>query len=440
MRFDPLLDPISDDEPCGPDLEAEGDDAYLDYYYEALARVPERFVTDGQPFDRKSIDLKSEMAEISKLLEQSRDLRLLVLEAKFQALAGNIVGFSECVQACNALSEAYWDDIHPRMSEGDVTERQNQFELLDDISTVVMPLEHAPLFKDNRIDTITFRDYLVASGKKDAREGENPPDAGSIQSAMKTAENAPQIDKIYEALTAAQAAMKSIDLRCKTSSGTPFAPQTDRLKQILSDLIGFVEQARPDLAAGDEDATSEDAGEDGADGGEGGDGTSVVAGGPPVAVGAIANHHEARLALQAVEEYFAKYEPSSPGLILIKQAKLLIGKPLMVALEVLLPEMADKARIDFGSETGFRMTTPRMKMLSEGVGGDAPPVDGQTSEPIKAENREQASALISNVEAFFRQTEPSSPVPILLFKAKTFLNRDFSAIISDLFAHVQEGS
>ncbi|MBM7068830.1 ImpA family type VI secretion system protein [Actibacterium sp. 188UL27-1] len=439
MRFDPLLEPISDDHPCGPDLDAEGDDAYLDYYYEALARIPERFLTNGQPFDRKDIDLKTEVKEIATLLDRSRDLRLLVLEAKFQALGGNIVGVSECIQACNTLTETFWEDVHPRIVDGDVTERRNQFELLDDLSTVVMPLEHAPLLRDRRLDMITYRDFLVASGKKDAREGENPADAGSIQGALKTSENAAEVDKIFAALSAAQAAIKAIDLRSKTCA-QPFAPQTDNIEKILADMIAFILEARPDLTS--DDAAQDDAQiADQGDAAVEDDGPALVQGGPPVAVGPIGNHGEARAALEAVEGYFARVEPSSPGLLLIRQARLLIGKPLIVALETLLPEVAEQARIDFGSETGFRMTVGRMRMLSEDTGNaDVTESDTPPANPMQAENRDQAAALISNVEAFFRQTEPSSPVPILLFKAKTFLNRDFSAIINDLFAHVQQGS
>ena len=108
----------------------------------------------------------------------------------------------------------------------------------------------------------------------------------------------------------------------------------------------------------------------------------------------------------------------------------------MAALEILLPGVADKAMIDFGSEHGFNMTLPRMKMLSEG--GSDNQVTPSDPAAFVVENREQASATISNVETFYRQTEPSSPVPILLFKAKTYQSRDFSAIINDLFAHVSQ--
>ena len=188
---------------------------------------------------------------------------------------------------------------------------------------------------------------------------------------------------------------------------------------MLKTLIDFIVEARPDLAETAEEVTSADTdapAEDGADGAG-----AVAASGPPAAVGQIANHAQAKAALAAVETYYARVEPSSPGLILVRQAKLLIGKPLMEALETLLPNVAEQARIDFGTENGFNMTVPRMRMLSE-----IPPDASQGGEAAEAtemvaENREQASALISNVEAFFRQTEPSSPVPILLFKARDLL-------------------
>ena len=162
-----------------------------------------------------------------------------------------------------------------------------------------------------------------------------------------------------------------------------------------------------------------------------------VSGGGPVAVGNVGSHADAAAALDAVTAYFVKTEPSSPGLILVKQARELIGMPLMQALEILLPGVAEQAKIDFGSEHEFSITVPRMKMLTEGAGS----TDLVPSDPagFVIENREAASATISNVETFYRQTEPSSPVPILLFKAKTYLSRDFSAIITDLFAHVDKG-
>lgn len=444
MSYENITDPISDDQPCGPDLEEFGDDAYIDYYYEALARIPERFLQGGQPFDRKSIDAKAEAKQIGALLEKSRDIRLLVLEAQFQALGGTISGFSDCVQAIARLLDERYDDVHPQIVGGDVTSRRNTLELLDERSSVTMPLEHAPLFRDRRLDTVTFRDYQVASGQKDRRDGENPPDSSSIIAAVQSPENAEAVEKVYAALEGAKKAVSTIGMRCKLSQGTPFAPSLDVLDGCLGGLIKFFTDARPDLAA---DASTDTAAPEG-DGGAEGDTSDAsmpagaapvqhVPSGGPVAVGNVGSHADAAAALDAVAAYFVKIEPSSPGLILVKQARELIGKPLMEALEILLPGVAEKAKIDFGSEHEFSITVPRMKMLT-GSAGQAELVPSDPANFV-IENREAASATISNVETFYRQTEPSSPVPILLFKAKTYLSRDFSAIITDLFAHVDQG-
>ena len=61
--------------------------------------------------------------------------------------------------------------------------------------------------------------------------------------------------------------------------------------------------------------------------------------------GLIKSQAEAAAALLAVETYFAAHEPSSPALILVHQARALVGKPLTHSLEILLPEAAPRAII-----------------------------------------------------------------------------------------------
>lgn len=448
MRYDTLLEPISEDQPCGPDLLLEDDDDYIEYYFEAIDRVPMRFITNqetGEIFDRKSIDLKKETAAIGKLLERSRCLRLLMLEAQFQALAGKVVGFSECLETAAALLETYWHDVNPRIDEGDATERRNALELLNEIGQVVMPLEHAPLIEDRRAGRISFRDYEVASGAKEARNGEKPAaDSGAILTALQSADNAAEVDRLHAALTSAHGNCARIKNTCMLADSAAFSPQLGNLEEILADMLRLFAEARPDLAGGGEQEGAEAGGEVSI--GEDGQPTEAPASiapasGPPVAVGQIPNHATAKAALVAVEGYFAAIEPSAPALLLIRQAQELIGKPLTVALDVLLPGRSANAVVDFGSEEGFMINADRLRQLASAqVPADTPAIDTGPAEPVDCQNRDQAAALISAVETFFRQTEPSSPVPILLFKAKTYLNRDFSSILSDLFQHVEKNA
>ena len=130
MRYDWLLEPISGDAPCGPDLDEVGDEKYLNYVLPVASRIPARFykADTDEPVDRSVIKLKEELPVIADLLRQSRDIRLLCIEARLQSFAGDLSGFSDCIVAIAALVERFWEDVHPKAFEGDFTLRQNVLE------------------------------------------------------------------------------------------------------------------------------------------------------------------------------------------------------------------------------------------------------------------------------------------------------------------------
>src|SRR5204862_1177256 len=89
MRFDALSQPVSDDQPAGPDLDEEMDRDYMNYVLVAPDRLPTSYLVqtpggDGsrKPFDASTIELVKEVDTIAGLLEKSRDIRLLTLDAR----------------------------------------------------------------------------------------------------------------------------------------------------------------------------------------------------------------------------------------------------------------------------------------------------------------------------------------------------------------------
>jgi type VI secretion system protein ImpA len=69
----------------------------------------------------------------------------------------------------------------------------------------------------------------------------------------------------------------------------------------------------------------------------------------------------------------------------------------------------------------------------EGIGpgpGAAPPVPQPTVGPVSS--REDAVRVIDLVSEYFRRHEPSSPVPLLLDRAKRLVGKDFLAVIKDI--------
>jgi len=438
MRYDWLLQPVSESEPCGPDLDDAGDDKYLNYVLSVSSRIPDRFyrADTGKPFDRTELKLKEELDAIGGLLKESRDLRLLCIEARFQSFAGDLPAFADCLEAIAGLVERFWSDVHPKAFEGDFTLRQNGLSGIDDWSQVIQPLQHATLVRDRRLGAITLRQYVVATGGAEKRADETVPEVGEIQRSIAAEENRALSDLNFDAATRAAAALSKVRDSFIENSGYDYVPSFDRLIAFFTQLLELFRAARPDLAASavpaEQEPTDEDAASETAE-------TSVALPRAAPATGSVGSHPDAAAALLAVEEYFAAHEPSTPALILIHQARTLVGKPLIHSLEVLLPEAAARAMIKIQGEINVQLNMTQLKQLTADVPGLANGASGASATgSYAAATRAEAMTLMAEVEHFYKSAEPSSPVPMLLGKASGYFNRDFSAILRDLIPPAPE--
>lgn len=435
MRVDDLIKPISADAPCGEDLIAADDPDFVDYYFNVEDRLPTSYFNAirGTLFDAKSVDQKGESAQIDKLLKRSRDLRLLGIEAKFQMLAGRFKGFAEALLGFAALIETYPDDVHPT----DPVDRKGAIEELNAVATIAAPLDYAPLINDRRSGDIIFRPFGSGTGKVTLREGEEVGDSGIALTALGSSDNAKVVDEFFALLTEMRAAIKRIVAACQ-SGKKPFMPRLNRLEDKLNDINEMVLQARSDLGAGPAAApTVAMDGEAPATG-------AVQTGSTTFTITAtsaeVPDHRAAYRLLEAVERYFATIEPASLALVLVTQSRLLIGRPLVEALDALLESSSGSAQITFGNEAGFSISMSRMRDLS-GYANIMPtddwshPTEDETAAPDIV-SRDHASMMLKLIEEFFRVREPASPIPILLFKARNMLSKDFHSLVRELIPPV----
>src|SRR5215471_1957671 len=111
-----LCAPISETDPCGPDLDLDGDPDYLNFIAQAEVVLPSSFFSpeDGRPFDRTSIDIQAQLETLQRLVARTRDLRLLILQARLHILDRNLTSFARSIAAIALLLERYWDTVHPR--------------------------------------------------------------------------------------------------------------------------------------------------------------------------------------------------------------------------------------------------------------------------------------------------------------------------------------
>jgi type VI secretion system protein ImpA len=429
-----LAQPLSETDPCGPDLDLGGDPEYMNFVAKAENLLPLTFFDrEGKPFDRSRI--AGEFDAIKPLLARTRDIRLLVILAKLCVLNRDLAGFAAGVGAIGALLERSWDDLHPRGDNGDFAARMAPLETLDDLPTVVLPLQYVPLIEDRRLGAIRYRTYLFACGEAQPREGEEVHDAAAIERALGEVE-LPVLVETRGRFEGLQAALVAIKNACLERAGATQAPRFDKLLLLVGRILAFLNDA---IVKRDPSAARVDPAEASVDVRAGGVDApvppAVVSGGP---IGRVRSSRDAAAALHAAADYFSRSEPSNPALLLVRQAEQLMGKSFLDVMRILVPEHVEKAKIVCGKELGFELPIEKLSTFSSGVespqsaafnGPDASPGSQPT---LEANTRQEAIALLEQTGAYYRTFEPSSPVPFLTERARDLAQRDFLSLLKDL--------
>ncbi|CAD5257870.1 Type VI secretion-associated protein, ImpA family [Bosea sp. 62] len=498
LNFADLAKPVSADDPCGPDPDADPDVMNVMARLEvALPTSYFRRDDEGRqiPFDRSTIDFPVAFGDLGKVLKQSRDLRGFVLAGKLCLLNRDIAGFAASLGLIVSYLGEYWEEVYPRAEDGDFIMREVALQGLDENATVALPLQHAPLFLSKRLGPVMFRSQLVASGELRPGEDEQHPDAGGITAALKEAELSDLTAMLghVSAIRDAQSRLRTI---WSERLGADQAVTFPRLAALVGQIIVFLEAAIERKAPGGQGSAVADA--PAAGGG-------VAAAGPIAVValpaGVCASVDEAQAALAGCLGYFRRVEPSSPAVLLIGQAQRLIGKSLIEVIQIMFPEHVDKAMLEIGDDTKYQLPLERLGGDGSGGYGDDSGDDGYASDgdeesssyededsssddeetdagdgadeetddegeqgadeeaeseqpQAETESRASASAAAASVPAitiasraeaiarmkavagFYRHAEPSNPVPLLMDKACALAQQDFLSLLSDILPDV----
>src|SRR5208283_5043950 len=84
------LAPVSGDDPCGPDLDLEGDPDFLNFVAATEGLLPANYYS----FQRDSIDFPAAFKKAQELLTRTLDIRLLALLAKLSILNRDATSFA----------------------------------------------------------------------------------------------------------------------------------------------------------------------------------------------------------------------------------------------------------------------------------------------------------------------------------------------------------
>lgn len=340
VDVDSLLQELTAQEPCGPNLEY--DPAFFELEQSAVGKPEVQYgdvITPAVPPEWKLV--KKQAIE---LLERSRDLRVAVPLLRALLALHGIAGFADGARLIERLVTERWDSVHPQLDPDDdldPTLRINSLATLSDPVTVIRELKDTPFIQLPGLGPLSLRLVEQANGEVPVPEDQQALAMSSIEAAL--SDVAPEA--LATAGAAAAAALDSIvklEVELVRQVGSSQALNLDALTRQLRRM--------QDLLAANQ------AGEPSAVGAPEGEGAAAPGGAPgaPAAAQAISGDINSRAdvvrMLDKILAYYRRHEPSSPVPMLLERAKRLTPKSFFEIMEELAPDSMDRLMLIRGPQ------------------------------------------------------------------------------------------
>jgi type VI secretion system protein ImpA len=330
-----LLQPITEEQPCGDNLE----DTELLSSFDAF-----RLFGQSRPLDapaepnEKRIPKPPESPEWGEIrdkaleaLAKSKDLRLLAHLGTALLRTDGVPAFAETLNVASQWLDMHWSQTYPLVDE-DAVLRRNALNCFADPMAVVDGLRRVALVRSRQHGTFSLRDIDIATrqmlpGDADAHVDENQVNAAF--GSMPVAELAQLQDSVVNAV----ASLHKIDARMRDAAGSEATPSFDPL---LAQLTRMSQALRAQLASHPDGTAATASGVDSAAGSGAADGVS--------AGGVVKSRQDAIRALDAVADFFRRTEPSSPIPLFLARAKRLVSKDFLEVLADIAPDAVAQAR------------------------------------------------------------------------------------------------
>ncbi len=324
-ELDRWLEPLSDDEPCGEDLEYDPEFMAL----EREAQPKEEQVMGDEVLEAEEPDWRDLVGKAEALFDRHRDLRTAFHYGRALLRTRGFLHGLSVIEFSQRLLEQFWDSVHPQLDpddDNDPTARINVLAGFADSTLFLTLLRTTPFIESRMAGNFSLRDLRIAKGDLTPKEGETAHSMALIEGAIRELDPE-QLNSTIQAVEWALASAVKIEeiFREKTGDAGPdLSPLETDLKEVLAALKGGVVEGE----------AADDGGEDAGSGGGGG--------GKVSAPGAINSRHDASRLLDTVCVWFENHEPSSPVPLLLRRAQRLVGKNFLDLIEDVAPDGYDQ--------------------------------------------------------------------------------------------------
>jgi type VI secretion system protein ImpA len=332
VDVDVLLQEVSTDAPCGPNLEY--DPAFLQLEQEALGKPEVQY--GGTVVPAVPPEWKLVKKQALELLARSRDLRVAMPLVRALLALHGMPGFADGVRLLDRLVEERWDSVHPQLDpddDNDPTLRINSLAALADAASIIRDVKEAAFIQLPVLGPLSLRLLEQVSGEMPVPKGQTVPALNSIEAALRDV----PVDALTgaaDAVTLAYDSVENIEAALVRQVGTTRAlnlgalvRQLRRMRDLLASHLPQTEELEPMPDAASPDAA-------------GADPAAAHSANPATAPisGEIASREDVVRMLDKILAYYKRHEPSSPVPMLIERAKRLAPKNFFEIMEELAPE------------------------------------------------------------------------------------------------------
>jgi type VI secretion system protein ImpA len=346
---DRLLQPISDVQPCGPDLSNDGE---FDQLRTILKGKPEIEVGNlkkpAEPPDWS--ELKNRSIEF---LGKSRHLEVAVMLCASSLKTDGLSGFVDGLQIVRGLLENFWSNVFPALDPDIDNDPGQRLNILGALTaergsyslgwlTIVDFLYTAPIYQAKGVPPLTYDDLLASKLKATGDKGApaNAPDPAKIGAVLRGAGDG-ILENHCQALRQALEATQGIDQFLVNTIGAANTISFEVLEKALREMISGLSPFLPGTKAATETTAAAVSGEAG-NGGEG-----VAAG---IAVrGSVRSRDDVVNALERICDYYSQVEPCSPVPYLLRRAQMLARMDFVQAVQELNIATIDSLKPIMGS-------------------------------------------------------------------------------------------
>ena len=336
IRFAELALPISEDQPCGPDLEYDTEFVVLQ------ARATPREAAQYGDFvaPTEALNWPELERDCQRLLLRTKDIRLLTLFLRCRTRLDQAEGLRDGLALLYALLTAFPEQIHPQLEidgEEEPDLRANAVAVLADPQGLLADVREITL--GSNATRLQVRDIEHAFGVPRPADA-LAPESVRLQLEALREQGLPQISAMDEACVLTQAI-----LRWSEAALPDHTPDLKPLVRLLQ-LIGHPELVAPTTAANMPQANPPSVAAALQSAPAARALHAVHAEAPPDCAeftdAMPTNRHTALTQIRLARTWFEVHEPSSPVSLLLRQAESLVGKPFSEVFQAIPAELVER--------------------------------------------------------------------------------------------------